>query len=751
MKKLKTNFQISKYDTKKLLCDCITVISIAFGFIFPNGIARLGESFRDLGSSLAYYFQQLFDLNFTVRPTVIDMPSWQFAPSRFEFVTFFPYTWEEFKILWGRYWQAFVAKENIVAYFGKLGDVLFYVSRCSVFILPAFLLLSLVLNEYKTKHVTTRGRKSKVLVKGEKFTFKYIYPAVAKVKDFIEYCKEHDHYQKMWLVLWLLHFNILSIFIEAVAFYLFFCADWNPLRIYDQLLKLQVDLSPMIRFIPGIAWFCVGVKIYNYICRSMAFARLYYYERANRNFLRQRGIVNTVYGKMGRGKTQMITSMALSAEIQQWDDAFEIMLEKDLQFPNFPWQRLRDELKKRIDHREIVDFKSCRKLVRHWGNRFERAINGRTVAAWQKCLKRSKNIKMDYTFGYDFDHYAVTYNNELEIVKIYDAIEDYACAYLMFTVKTTLIFANYSIRVDSIIIDLGNMPLRDNDFFTRDPRFQEAYSRHAHIIDMDMLRLGKKFVFDNPKARTVSFGVHVITEIDKERKNAQELKETKINVTECNQRNDLFNPCVMMIRHAVVIANRVFIILIFDLQRPEAWGAAGRELGDVINIEDKEELVPVLPILSPYWVCYTVFKWIKGKWDHFYTEYIHHRSDSTLLVHCLKNLIAKVNNHYDRVNGLFGMQKLKLELQDGKMDGNVVKDNWYILTKKDRAKRYKTSCLEAVFDSYKPNTMHIVDFQMYASVVGSQEENELQNSYFQTDIINMKKLNIPQEELANAR
>lgn len=745
--KLKMHFQIQKADTKKLICDCITFVSIAYGFIFPNALARIGESCRDLGTSLAYYFQKLFELNYTIRPTVIDMPTWELSPDKWEPVTFFPYSWEEFKALWGRYWDVFITKENIVAYFGKLTDVLFYISRYSVFIIPLFLILSLALNRYKTKHVTDRRKKSKALIKGENFTFKYIYPLIANVKDFVDYVKVNDRYYKAWLCLWLLHFNVFSILIEAVAFYFFFCASWEPLRIYDQLLKLQIDLSPVIRFIPGILWLCTGVKVYNHICRSMGFARLYYYERCNRNFLRQRGIVNTVYGKMGRGKTQMITSMALSAEIQQWDDAFEIMLEKDLQFPNFPWQRLRDELKKRIDRREIVDFKSCRKLVRHWGTRFERVTAGRTVAQWQKHLKRSKNIKMDYTFGYDFDHYATTYNNELEIVKLFEAVEDYACAYVVFTVKTTLIFANYSIRVDSIIRDLGNMPLRDNDFFHRDPRFQEAYSRHAHIIDMDMLRLGKKFVFDNPKARTVSFGVHVITEIDKERKNTQELKETKIKDSETNQRNDLFNACIMMIRHAVVIANRVFIILIFDLQRPEAWGAAGRELGDVINIEDKDELAPVLPILSPYWICHTLFKWVKGKWDSFYTEYIHHRSDDTLLVHCLKNIIAKINNHYDKVNGQFGKQTLKLELQDGKMEGNVIKEKWRILVKKDRAKRYKTSCLEAVFDSYKPNTMHIDDFQMYASVVGSQEENELQNSYFQTDIINMKKLNIPQEEL----
>lgn len=741
MQKLKMHIQ--KLDTKQLLLASAITISICFSFYFPNSGPRLAESFRDFGTSVAYYFQQLFDLNFTVRPTVIDFPEWELYTSRWELVTFFPYTWEEFAAMWESYWKVLVSKENLIAYGECIGDVLFYVSRGSVFVLPAFLLVSVALNKLKNKYVTNRGKKSKPLIQGEKFVFKYIYPAVASVKDFISYAKEQAAVCKALLVVWLLHFNVFSIVIEAIAFYFFFCATWEPLRIYDQLLKLQIDLSPVIRFIPGIIWFSIGVWVYNYICRSMAFNRLYYYERCNRVFLRDRGIVNTVYGKMGRGKTQMITSMALSAEIQQFDDAFEIMLEKDLMFPNFPWQRLRDELKKRIDRREIVDFKSCRKLVRHWGTCFDRATKDRTVAQWQKRFKQSKKLKTDYTFGYDFDHYATTYNNELEIVKLFDAVEDYACAYLVFTVKTTLIFANYSIRVDSIIQDIGNMPLRDNDFFSRDPRYQEAYSRHSHIIDMDMLRLGKKFVFDNPKARTVSFGVHVITEIDKERKNTQDLKETKMNDKECNQRNDLFNQCVMMIRHAVVISNRVFITLIFDLQRPEAWGAAGRELGDVINIEDKGELAPVLPALSPYWIFYPIFKCIKSKWENFYSEYIYNRSDITLAVHCIKNVIAKINNHYDKINGLFGKQTLKLELQDGKMEGNVIKEKWRILTKKDRAKRYKTSCLEAVFDSYKPNIMHIDDFQMYASYVGSQEENELQNSYFQMDIVNMKKLNIP--------
>jgi len=89
----------------------------------------------------------------------------------------------------------------------------------------------------------------------------------------------------------------------------------------------------------------------------------------------------------------------------------------------------------------------------------------------------------------------------------------------------------------------------------------------------------------------------------------------------------------------------------------------------------------------------------------------------------------------------FGMQTFTLEIQSGRMDGEVKKDKWRILSKKDYSRRYKTACLEAVFESYEPNFIHVDDFIMYAGEVGTQEENQLQNSYFQNDIKKMKEQN----------
>ena len=709
-------------------------------FLFPNGLPRLGETFRDLGISFAYYFCELFLSYNPIRPTVLSLPEWKWAEQIWAPLRIFPWTWEEFKVLCGKFFAALFTKENFLGYWDWLGDKLLVLSRVLIILLPLVMLVVMLLRRYAEKHVTRRNVRSTPLLRFENAVFHVVYPAVRWCRDFVGFCRENRYYIYAWIAIWGIHFNVFAIIVAFFAWYFYFASSFDYESIYVQVVRLLHDLAPAVRFIPGFLWLAFWTWVYNYVCRSIAFSRLYGYEKANRGFLASRGIVTTIYGVMGVGKTQMLTSMALSAEIEQWDMAFDILLEKDMQFPNFPWQNVRDALKKEIEAHNVVDIPTCREWARRCGFFFERITAVCTPEEWRERKKRYR-IR-DYTFGYDYEHYRTTYNDELKITPLFEAVEDYACAYLIFTVKTTLLFSNYSIRTDSIIRDIGNMPLRDNDFMNRPPEYQEAYSHHAHIIDIDMLRLGKKMVADNPKARRLSFGVFVITEVDKEFKNMQELKETKLSASECNQRNDLHNACIMMSRHAAVVANRVFIRMLFDLQRPEAWGAGGRELGEVIYIADKGEEAPALPFFSPYWLCQGVFSWIKGKWDDFYGTYIHNRSDSTLFVHLCKNMVGAIQNHYDKVHGMLGHQALNLELQSGRMDGEVKTDKWHRINKKDRSRRYRTACLETVFDSYEPNTMHIDDFIEYAGEVGTQEENDLQNSYFQNDIRKMKELNV---------
>ena len=719
----------------------ITFIFLGCGVIFLNAAPRLAEAFRDLFVSVGYYFTGIFgNGESNITPTVIGMPEWKIVPERFKMLSLLPWTFEEFKILWGTFVNLVFSKDNFTSFGLLIGEVLFYISRILVLVLPIYLLGILTLERYVEKHNNDYGKESAMLKRYKHFSFTVIIPIKAWVRAFIDFLKAHKGYYRLWLTLGLFYFNIITVIVEFFAFYLYFVISFDFLSVYTQFRKLFIDLTPMLRVIPTTVWIVAAVLFFNYLCRKFAYARLYHKERRNRGFLSERGVVSVVYGAMGTGKTSLITSMALSAEAKFRDDAFEILLETDIMFPAFPWCSLREEIKRQIEKRAVVDIPSSKRFVRRFKDYFEYLNSSDELKLWYERQKRKRGDTIpDFIFGYDSEHYPMNYNDELKITGLWEAIEDYVCAYFVYTVETSLIISNYAIRTDAVIQDLGNFPLWNSDFFRRDPKLMDAYSRHSHIIDFDMLRLGRRMLEDNPNRNAFGFGIYVISEIDKERKNALELKETKINTEVCNQKNDLFNACLKMSRHACVIANRVFIRIICDLQRPEDWGAGGREVGEVIYIANKSDMMPTLPFYSTFWLTEGIFLRIKARYDNFYVRFIHNRGDNTLFLQLLRNVISLMDRHYRRLNNLFGTQTLYLEVESGRMNGDAKRQKWFKMPKKDYSKRYSTNCLSAVFEGDVPNTVSVNDFIEYASIMATTDELMMQHSHFQNDIRRMKK------------
>ena len=737
MKKLK-----HRRDYRHTLCSAITFVSLLFGFLFPNALPRLLESLRDIVTSLLFYVFQIANPdNNPISPTVTLLPSWQLAPELWQPVTLLPSSVEEFLEFWGAYISLLFNEWNFKFYWYAVSDFLFYGSRILLILMPFGVSLILLVSMGKDKTCTERGRRSRGLVRFQKFLFRYVYPVVYWFKDFGAFLKKNKSYYQSWLALWALYFNLYSIVLSFIAYYFYFISSWDILSLYTQLLKLQKDLTPVIRFLPGIAWFLLFIELYNRSSIDTAFRTLEAGERANRVVLNQSSIITSVYGEPGVGKTTMITSMALSAQVKLFEDAFAIMINRAAQFPNFPWQVFRDYVKYLIDNRIVCDINQMKKWIssRRW--KYDYFTN--TVRVRRILRKHPEAIRYmhRYTFGYDYIHYRSAFSDELKVVHLYDALESYAAAYLIFSVQTNLLFSNYSIRTDSLLKSIGNLPLRDNDFFDRDPEKQEVYSQHSHIIDFDVIRLGRKIVEGNKKANGAPVGVIVITEIDKEFKNMNLLKETKINANETNQKNDLHDAALMMIRHGAVIDNKPFVILLADLQRPEAWGAGGRELGNVIFLPEKTQMVPVLPFFSFYWLTEGIFSVIKKKWDKFDANYQYRRSDETLPIYLTRNLISALHNHYEKLKNIFGMQVVSLEIQSGRMDGTIRKDKWRWFAKKDWSNRNRTDCLNSVWEKAAPNTMHIDDFISYAATLATKEECAWQNSYFQNDIHKMKENN----------
>lgn len=236
-------------------------------------------------------------------------------------------------------------------------------------------------------------------------------------------------------------------------------------------------------------------------------------------------------------------------------------------------------------------------------------------------------------FNYDYERYGLSYDDKLKVVGVWEVIGIYAQLYFIYVIQSSLLIANYSVWVDGVLSDVGNFPLWNNDFFKRDSRLAESYSRHAHILDFDSLRLGRKVVENNVNANNFEFGVVLITEVGKERGNALELSEKKKKDEATNQKNDLFNSWLKMVRHSATVDNFPFVRVITDEQRPESWGADARDLCEIVHIRESSETYLALPFFA---LTELIYKCVFGKFTNLYYQYRYARSDNTLLMYLFK-------------------------------------------------------------------------------------------------------------------
>ena len=739
--------KIKKVDYRHYINVIITLGFLALGYLFVNSIPRLIESMRDLGISIAYYFCGIVMSSNPIVATVVEMPSWEIMPSIFEPLTLFPLTWEEFQVEWTKFSTLFTSEENFQDFLTTLGEYLPVVARILLLLFTLFVPLMIIARRSTENYNNNYDQDSKPLRVWKWITFHTYYPIKNWLKDYVAFLKETP-YVKIWLWMWALYFNLISVIIEFLAFYLYFIVSFAFKDIYAQGLKLLYDATPMVRFVPTFVWVCLGVVVYEWICREGAYARLYHNERCNRGFINALGIMTVVWGEMGIGKTALITDMALSAEVELRDKAFEIMLESDMHFPKFPWVQVRNELKNAIEKRVVTDVWTCRKWVQNMALSYMAYKIAQTDKAmsksWRRHTLKSPPKYGNLIFGYDDTHYPTTYDDKLKVIDIWQAIEDYACAYLIYSCQCSLIISNYSIRVDAILQDIGNFPVWNADFFRRDSRLLDSFSRHSHILDFNMLRLGKRMLDSVQDRSALGFGVYVISEIDKERKNAPNMQELKANADECNQKNDLFDSCVKMIRHAVVIAHREFVRILADLQRPEDWSASGREVGGVVYIREETDTTPTLPFYSWFWLIEGIFLWTKKKFANFYTEFIYGRGDNTLFLWLLKGIVARLDNYIERTNNLFGSATLRLEVESGRMKGEAKQAKYYRMPKKIFSRRYRTDCLSAIFQSEEVVHTPIWEFIEYANDVATADELAKQNSHFQTEIRKQREFALKQ-------
>ena len=680
----------------------ISLAFVALGAVFRQSYVRFGETCRDFGLSVAYYFCELFGINYSFTPTVTEYSG------VLQWEIFLPSDLEGFTASAGNFFSMLIDGKNFAGYWSAVGNVMLVVAKVIAILLPCVLVLWLVLWRMY-RHGNTDHNRDTVPLRIFKAIAKWTYQPVKRaVLSYRDYLSEHKAVWICWIILWVFHLNGASVVMGFLAYYFYFVLSFDVGNLYVQVCKLFIDLQVIFRHFPWWSIVTVCWLLFNRWRKKIALNRLRHFEARNYGFINELPIVSMSCGSMGKRKTTLITDMVLSQEVMFRQKALSILQQNDMKFPYFPWIKFEDELRACMEHGTVHNLASVKTWVALKRSRFIKHRN----AEWQ-------------LYGYDYRRYGTDFDDALKVSRLFDVLETYAQAYFVYIMQSSLIVANYSIRTDNALLDNGNFPLWLTDFF---PKRRRECSRHAHILDFDVLRLGKKVLENNPKAGSFEFGVVAITEIGKERGNNLELKEVKRNTDDTNQKNDLFNSWLKMCRHSATVDNFPFIKVFTDEQRPESWGADARDLCDVIHIVSSGEQRLALPL---YTIEEMISEWAFNRFMRLYEDFRFRRGDNTLLVHILKSVTAWLWRRNLRIYNRFGYSILKIEKERGTMDGKTENKKYYLMNAKIYAKRFSTDCFSDYFnDMAKKSKTGLMDYIEYVTEKATVDELKMQNSYF---------------------
>lgn len=704
---------LKSLDYRHYICIAITFAFVATSiFAFPYAFKRICECFRDFGTSIAYYFCKLFGID-EVRATVNDVSEMPiYLPNGF------PATWEEFQGYWVQYWNIFFKWESISAYCQSVGNVVLSFSYI-LFFVPILIVVYYVLKRVLDKQNNDYNVDSKHLRRFKKLSDKTYRPAKAWLQGFVDFVKENKAYYIIWACIFAYAFNFFAIAIEFVSYYLYFCMSFDFVNLYRQIYKLVVDLSVVVTKIPLCLWLIFAYGVICAVRKKIAYSRLNHFEMKNRGFINERSIVCFIVGTMGKGKTTMEIDMGLSTEAMFRDKAFELLLENDLRFPYFPWINFENALRDAMEKHAVYNLATCKRFVRSKKKNWERN-------------KSQKKI-----FMYDFERYGLTSCDELCVKDIWQVLENYAQLYFIYIVQSSLIIGNLSTRTDNVIDDIGNFPIWNTDFFERDARLIDAFSRHSHILDFDMLRLGKRLVEENERSDMFEFGVVTITEIGKERLNALELSDVKKSDKRANQKNDLFNYWLKMARHSATVDGYPFIKVFVDEQRPESWGADARELSEIIHIVARNDKKLAMPFFA---IEELIYDFVFSRFVNLYKKYRYLRGDNTLSMYVLKSICTKIHSYYTGIYNRFSYIPCDIALEAGVQDGKMAMKKYYLATKKIYSKRFSTDCFSEFFtEKTLKSTFGLDDLVEFKTEKASFDEMLQENSYFFEDLCKMLK------------
>lgn len=683
-------FSVKRKRIYRLISGLLLGASMGFAiFYFQPVFFRVIQAAKDLVLSVLYYmFEPTGAISIT--PTVNEIP-----PGMTDLL---PITLEEFQAGLERTWELLWQKEVFAAYLELVGE---FLAKLIEVIYPlALLILCVVMILYaaydRVEPVDEKtGEPERTDPTGPLKAFWWlelhvVYPIVSEILLYVEYLKK-SRYLKPLRLTWLYNLNILTILGEGVAFVFYLGPSLDFVNIFVQALKLLVDLSVALDFLPIWVTGLIVFAVFDGWRRKQGDKKLEKNEEENQKFLEENPENFIATGRPRVGKTQMITDMAQSQEAIFRKKAENNANERMMNFPRFPWTKLQRVLRRMRNRVPTYDLDFIHAFFGDMKRNFVcRGVMSSvsafaTLSFYRQCGYEDK----DFIFGYDYKQYGTSFFNGVQEVSLFDMLELYAQEFYVYTSPTSLLVSNYPIRSSATWTDYGHYPIIEHNFFG-DRKDETARNNISHIAIFDAFRLGKKKNPDNPYQNSFEFGGLVLSELGKELGNQNTNQGKKADAEECNVRNDLFVANAKMQSHGSTVGYQCYFRIMGDEQRSASIQADFRELGSELRIEDRTDPKILMPGYLVEESAFLASKKLMKKIHHFFAL---RKSRECLLFYLLTQSYAFIWRHHERIKNKYSSHDAIIRIVDHS-SGELLsegKEKRYHISKQKNTDAYNTA------------------------------------------------------------
>ena len=702
------------------------IVALIYSVVrFAPVFLRTLQAFVDFGTSIAYYGCFVVNKEYLISPTIGDLPA--------TLETLLPLTIEEFERFIEIFFELLVDQEHLLRYLDVVCDVLNVTSKTILMLLlPALAFLLILILIYKDTD-NDYNQDSSFL----KF-FKKIYRRTWRVVKFyvvkyLRFLKTHKWWRRALIVVWLYNLNLFTIAIELVSWYFYFCVTFDLEATLVVVAKVIVDLSVSLFFLPVWVQAIIGFKIFDWWRKRVAFGRIRAAIKKIKKFLEEHPGAKFINGRQRSKKTSLVTQFKIVLENYIFrPKAEEKFLTRAKQFPQFPWI---------IYDRFIMNARARHRLYTWTGIRsFFKFLKWADASSktWTDAQRANVMRHLRRRWGYDFEDFCFGYTGErifddgLQLVSIYDALESYGKTFMLYTQPTPLDVANYSIRSDYVIVDEGNLPAFHGDTIEWTTKESMQASQYGHRINWDAFRLGKQFNPNNPENDSIEYGIRCSMEHGKERKNQLTKRAADKEEGFPNQDNDLVETETKVHTHIATCDNFTFWDDLLDEQRSSSLGAENRDLTTMLYIKHSGSARFYLPFFV---LDDTIFQIVTAIFDKIYKFVRHKKGSNTALIALLWKLYVPFFRYYTRNYNRFSYYPLEIIPTDGGTEESATAEKIPLIAILAYRYRFTTDALgEFYYMKLKGAQMGLNDIPQYKAHRMSITEMDEQNSYMIKDM-----------------